>query len=250
MHIDWWTLALQTVNVLILVWILGRFLFRPVMAIIDKRQQVANGLLADAEQARQRADEALNDAERTRAEIADRRQVLLDQARAEARIEKTHLVEQASLELSKMRQKAAIDLQHDRADVEEALIDRARELSLDIARRLLDRLSTEAALPSFLDGLCERARSLSPEAREGLVRDGRAGTDCVVATAWELSAEQRQQVEDKLAKAIGRDLPLSFCHDPTLVAGFELHGATTIVRNSWRSDLGRIREELLRVRQT
>ena len=38
MRIDWWTLALQTFNVLVLVLILGRFLFRPVVAIIEERR--------------------------------------------------------------------------------------------------------------------------------------------------------------------------------------------------------------------
>ena len=41
MRIDWWTLALQTVNVLILIWILSRFLFRPIMAIIEERRAAA-----------------------------------------------------------------------------------------------------------------------------------------------------------------------------------------------------------------
>ena len=56
MHIDWWTLAFQTVNVLILVWLLARFFFRPVMAIVAKRQQEATRLIDDAAQARQAAD--------------------------------------------------------------------------------------------------------------------------------------------------------------------------------------------------
>ena len=38
MRIDWWTLAFQTINVLILIWILSQFLFRPVVAIIEQRQ--------------------------------------------------------------------------------------------------------------------------------------------------------------------------------------------------------------------
>ena len=45
MRIDWWTLALQAVNVLILVWLLGRFLFRPVMDAIAARQASAQALL-------------------------------------------------------------------------------------------------------------------------------------------------------------------------------------------------------------
>ena len=55
MHFDWWTLALQTVNVLVLIWILARFFFRPVADIVAKRQAETNKLLADAAAAREQA---------------------------------------------------------------------------------------------------------------------------------------------------------------------------------------------------
>ena len=67
MRIDWWTLALQTVNVLILIWILARFFFRPVMDIVVKRQQEVNKLLTDAADARQKAADACADADKARA---------------------------------------------------------------------------------------------------------------------------------------------------------------------------------------
>ena len=51
MHLDLWTMALQTVNVLVLVWLLQHFLFRPVAGIIAARRAAADRLLADAEAA-------------------------------------------------------------------------------------------------------------------------------------------------------------------------------------------------------
>ncbi len=41
MRIDWSTLALQTINALVLIWLLARFLFRPVAGIIAERQKAA-----------------------------------------------------------------------------------------------------------------------------------------------------------------------------------------------------------------
>src|SRR3546814_21092072 len=42
MHFDWWTLALQTVNFAIPVWLLQRFLYKPVLRLIDSpRAEVA-----------------------------------------------------------------------------------------------------------------------------------------------------------------------------------------------------------------
>jgi F-type H+-transporting ATPase subunit b len=58
MTIDWWTLGLQTVNVLVLVWILARFLFKPVAKIIAERQEAAQDALDEAEAARAEAQAA------------------------------------------------------------------------------------------------------------------------------------------------------------------------------------------------
>ena len=41
-----------------------------------------------------------------------------------------------------------------------------------------------------------------------------------------------------------RELPFVFSTDPALIAGIEVHSRNTIVRNSWRADIDRIREEL------
>ena len=41
MQIDWWTLGLQTVNALVLIWLLAHFLFRPVVDAITARQKAA-----------------------------------------------------------------------------------------------------------------------------------------------------------------------------------------------------------------
>ena len=38
MHLDWWTIGLQTINFSILVWLLHRFLYKPVLTMIDARK--------------------------------------------------------------------------------------------------------------------------------------------------------------------------------------------------------------------
>ena len=45
MRFDWWTLALQTVNFAVLVWLLHRFLYKPVLRAIDaRRAELSTGL--------------------------------------------------------------------------------------------------------------------------------------------------------------------------------------------------------------
>jgi F-type H+-transporting ATPase subunit b len=244
MHIDWWTLALQTVNALVLIWILTRFFFRPVMNIIAKRQSEVNKVMADADAVRRQAADARAEADRARAEIGAERDRLIAEAEASARKEKASLLAQSSLEIAKLRSDAETSIARDRMAADQATITRASELSVDIARRLLGRLPTAAVLSAFLDGLCGALRGLSSEAREGFTSAPAAGHAIEIVTAEALSKEGTRQVGDALEAVFGSKLPFTFCTDPALIAGIELHSRNVIVSNSWQADLECIRKEL------
>ena len=49
MHLDWWTIGLQTVNFAVLVWLLHRFLYKPVLGVIDARKAELQRQYDDAE---------------------------------------------------------------------------------------------------------------------------------------------------------------------------------------------------------
>jgi F-type H+-transporting ATPase subunit b len=241
MHIDWWTLAFQTVNVLVLIWILGRYFFRPVANIVAKRQEQANKLLADAATARQDAANARADADKMRAEIGTERDQLIAEARKSAQTEKDKLLARASQEIAKLRSEAKTAIAQDRSAAEQAILARASELSVEIAQRLLGRLPSTLSLSVFLDGLRQAVRALSPEAR----KDFTAAEHAIeVVTATPLSEEETRHVRDALNAAFGSELPFEFRADPKLISGVELHSHHAVVRNSWRADLERIREEL------
>ncbi len=61
MELDWSTFLLQIINFLVLVWILNRFLYQPVMKVIAERKAAVEKTLADSERARAEA-RALRDA--------------------------------------------------------------------------------------------------------------------------------------------------------------------------------------------
>ena len=244
MHIDWWTLALQTVNVLVLIWILARFFFRPVVDIVAKRQEQTNKLLADAVAARQEAADSCADADKARAEIGVERDQLIAEARKSAQMEKANLLAQSSQEIAKLHREAEAAIARDRTAAEQAIIARASQLSVEIAQRLLERLPSKIALSAFLDGLCQELHALSSEERASFTSATAADHAIEVVTAAPLSKEESDHVRDALKAAFGSELPFVFSTDPALIAGIEVHSRNTIVRNSWRADIDRIREEL------
>ena len=61
MTIDWWTLGFQTVNVAILIWLLGHFFWKPVAALIAARKTAAQKLTEEAKARLGKANHALAD---------------------------------------------------------------------------------------------------------------------------------------------------------------------------------------------
>jgi F-type H+-transporting ATPase subunit b len=244
MHIDWWTLAFQTVNVLVLIWLLARFFFRPVADIVAKRQAQANKVLAEALAARQQAANARADADKARAEIATERDRLIAEALKSAQLEKTSLLARTSDQIAKQRGAAEAAIARDQSAAKQAIIARASELAVEIAQRLLGRLPPAAALSAFLEGLSRELRAVPSDARASFTSASAAGHAVEVMTAAPLSKDEMEHVCDALKAAFGLELPFAFRTDPALIAGIELRSPNTIVRNSWRADLDRIHKEL------
>jgi F-type H+-transporting ATPase subunit b len=245
MRIDWWTLALQTVNVLILIWLLARFLFRPVADIVAHRQEEANKLLADAAEVQRQADDARADLERTRANVVAGRDKVFAEAHTAAESERRALLARTNEEITKLRAEADAAISRDRIAMEKMLIERTRELSVEIARRLLERVSPTVAAESFLAGLCQQVRALSPRERTAFMP--REVESIEIVTALPLSAEDAERIRSAIAEAFAGEPAFAFRSDPAVIAGIELHSRHAVIRNSWQGDLERIREELKRV---
>jgi len=247
MRIDWWTLALQTANVLVLIWLLARFLFRPVAEIVARRQDEANKLLADAAAVRRQADEARADLERARANMAAVSDKVFAEARTAAEAERSALLIRTKEELTKLRAEADAAISRDRIAMEKTLIDRARELSLEIARRLVGRVTPATSADIFLAELCQQVQALSPGERAAFMPVPGEDHAIEIVTAAALGTEEAARIGAAIGDAFGRMPALVFRSDPAVIAGIELHSRRAIMRNSWRGDLDRIREELSHV---
>lgn len=244
MPFDWWTLVLQTINVLVLVWILARFFFRPIAAIVAKRRE-ETGRLVDAAAAKlDEAEREKTAASAERHQIAAERQALLDQARQEAETEKERVLAQSAEALARQREEAEAAIARQRDETEAELIVQAGSLSVDIAWRLLRRLPPETVFAAFLEGLEAALQNLPEDGADGIA--GADGAHPVeVVTAAPLSEGQADHVRRLLERAANAPVSLAFRIDPDLIAGFEVHARNTIIRNNWQADLAKIREELV-----
>jgi F-type H+-transporting ATPase subunit b len=241
MTIDWWTLGIQTVNVVVLVWLLERYFWRPVAAMIERRRATAQRTLADAEAARGAAAAALGEIERTRAGFAAEREAILAAAREEAERARAARLEEAAGEAASLEAAARAAIETERQAAVAAWAERSSRLAVDIAERLAARLDGAAVRATFLEWLISEIRNLPSAVRQAEVASG-AAFEAVSATPLEPADQERCRV--LIGEALGAQPQIAFKTDPALIAGLELHGPHLVVSNSWRADLTRILADL------
>ncbi|MFG1201434.1 F0F1 ATP synthase subunit delta [Xanthobacter aminoxidans] len=237
MRIDWWTLGLQTINVLVLVFILSRFLFRPVAAMIEERRAAAAKLLDDARAARAAVEAERQGVAKQTADLAQSRGEAMKAAAEQAEAEKRTILAAARAEADRLRAAAAADIARDRREAAAAASDEASRLALDIAARLLSRLPEEARVTGFVEGLAKGAADLPESVRATM---GVNGTPIRLKVPRALSADEAQACRERLSQALGRAVKITPIVDPELVAGLEIDMPHAAVRNSFRADLDRI----------
>jgi F-type H+-transporting ATPase subunit b len=242
MQIDWWTLGLQTVNALVLIWLLGHFLFRPVVDAITARQKAAGRLLADAQAAKAAAQSERDKAAAETAHFVEHSGETLKAAEAEAATAKAALLAEAQADADKLRTAAKAGIEAERRAEAVAAEDRAGRLAVDIAGKLLDRLPREARVAAFIDGLATGLAKLPEGTRSSLGADG---TSVHLTAARAVTPEEVDACRKALAGVLGHPVLLEVSVEPELIAGLELEAPHAVVRNSFRADLVRLKSGLV-----
>ena len=93
--IDWFTVFAQAVNFLILVWLLKRFLYKPILHAIDEREKGIAAQLAEAEAKKAEAQKERDDFQHKNETFDKERAALLKKATDEANAERQRLLDQA-----------------------------------------------------------------------------------------------------------------------------------------------------------
>jgi F-type H+-transporting ATPase subunit b len=222
MQIDWTTFALEVLNFLVLVWILKRFLYRPVLAVLDARQARVKAETDASRQLRAEA-EALKGQYESR--LAD-----WDKEKAQAR-------RQLEEELARERAARLENLKKSLAD--ETAKGHAREQSLGVAREaalarealaqsygaaaaMLRRMASEDMTRRIAQVFREDLATL-PEPDLAALRNAALALDveatAEIAAAHPLDEAMRGALADALSQAAGRRLHLGFKDAPELIAG-------------------------------
>jgi F-type H+-transporting ATPase subunit b len=244
MHFDWSTFALQTVNFAILVWLLHRFLYKPVLRLLDARRAEIDKQFAEARAAEARSKDELAAVAADRADIAAERAAALTEAAQEAEKSATARHAQAEHEAAVLLDAARKTLVTERAQALSEARRAALDLGADIAARLLAEAPAKLRAEASIESIEDYIAALPGGERDALIQQVADGARLRVVTASVLSAKDADRWCAQLHHALGDHTAIDFDVDPALVAGAELHFPNAVLRFSWRSALAAMRAEI------
>jgi F-type H+-transporting ATPase subunit b len=223
MLIDWFTICAQALNFLILVWLMKRFLYKPILQAIDAREKRIAAELADAAAKKAEAQKERDEFQRKNEEFDQRRAALLKQATDEANAERQRLLDEArnaAATLSSKRQETLINEEH---NLHEAISRRTQQEVFAIARKALTDLAGTSLEERMVDVFVRRLHELSGEAK-GLLAAALTGSSnpVIVRTAFDLPPVQRASAEGAIKETLGTETRICFETAPALVSGIEL----------------------------
>lgn len=222
MLLDWFTVVAQIVNFLILVLLLRRFLYRPILRIMDDREAKIAARLDEARRTQAEAQAEVEMYRRRSQELAERREALMFEAKEEAEAWREKLIARAHQEIDEARARWYESVRQEEAVFVQDVRERIGQQVIAIARQALADLANADLEGRMIGAFIEQIRDLDPEARSrfaGAIQ--RAGNKMTLHSAFELWPEIRQTLQHELRAVAGDSAAVTFVRDPNLICGIE-----------------------------
>jgi len=223
MLFDWFTVGAQALNFLVLVWLMKRFLYKPILDAIDAREKRIALALLDAVLKQTAAQKERDEFHSKNAEFDQQRNELLSQVKDEIEAERQRQLDQARQAADALRVKRQDALTSELQSLQRDIVRRSREEVFAIANKVLTDLAGTPLEQRMAEVFTRRLRALHGKAKETLGAALKTAPEpAVVRSAFALPADERAKIQNVINETFSVDVHLRFETAPDLVSGIEL----------------------------
>jgi len=223
MLIDWFTVCAQAINFIILVWLMKRFLYKPVLSAIDAREKRIAKELSDADATKTAAQKERDEFAQKNKELDQNRTALFSKATSEANAERERLLTAARQAADGLSAKRMEALQNEARNLNESISRRAAEEVFAITRKTLSDLATVSLEERIGEVFTRRLRTMDGKAKIVLGEALKTASEsALVRSTFEIGAAQRASIQNALNETFSAAINIRFEIAPELVSGIEL----------------------------
>ncbi|MDJ0508122.1 MAG: F0F1 ATP synthase subunit B [Crocosphaera sp.] len=227
MLIDPFTTFAQILNFVILVFLLKKFLYQPIIKAMEERENNIMSRLQEAEDIREAAQKEAEYYCQKQQEWEDNKQNRIKQIKEESEEEKQELMMIAKIEVKNLRQEWYEQLQREKKTFLDSFRQKANQQMMKLARQILQNLADveleQQIINKFIQGLPQIAENKNMENNE---LNQESHEKFTIRSTFNLSESQKQQLIQALQKQFKPEININFEHTEHLICGIELlnHG--------------------------
>ena len=217
------TFILEIINFLVLIWILQRFFYKPILAVIAKRKAFIEQTIIDTQLLQQQAEKQRSLYESRQQLWEQEKKVALSALHQQINVERRLQMEQLKADLIEERTKLNVTLQHQQQAFQQQAQLQALQNGAHFASLLLKQSAGPELEARLVMLLLNNLKAL-PETCN-LCQQMLANKKAIVikvTSVYPLSTEQQAQLEQQLAELINSPITLQYQQEATLIAGIRL----------------------------
>ena len=238
MQFDWTTFALEILNFLILVWILQRFLYRPVRSAIDARRAAIEKTLGEAHSAQAEADALKRQYEGRLADWSKEKEASRARLQEEIGAERARLLAGLKQSLEQERERNRALEQRLRAEAARSAAQAARAEGAQFAARLLSRLANPSLERRIVETALEDLATLEESNLQRLRAAGaETGYRVRVSSGYPIAQEGRAALAEALSRLLGNPVACEFDEETGLIAGLRIALGPWVLHANLREEL-------------
>lgn len=223
MSIDWFTVIAQIINFLILVWLLKRFLYHPILDAIDAREQHIAKTLADAADKQSQAQQEKELFIEKNREFEEQRNTLMESAATAAAAERQHLLEEARCAADTLSLQRRESLQRQQQNLSGELSRKTQKEIFAITRQTLSDLANVDLEEQIVEVFLAQLQELDNQSKATLCSAiSTSSKPMLVRSSFALPPAQQNRINNTITESFATDIAIDFTTTPEIISGIEL----------------------------
>ena len=223
MNINWSTVFFQIINFLIIVWILKKYLFTPVLSSMDKREHQIQKRLHDAQKSKQEAQAEKQRLDSRIAELDAERASIMAEAYKKADAEYATLLKTFNAEMAGKRKAFEEQIITERDLLRASISELAGKAIVSTVQSALSGLANTDIQSAILNGFIDRVSTGKIEKATDLKHYYKKEAHLTVRTSFDLTKKDRDGITTALSSLLDeKPKNLDFVIDKDIICGIEI----------------------------
>ncbi len=223
MDINWFTVIAQVINFLILVWLLKRFLYKPILNAIDEREKKIAAQIKDADDKKALSVKEQADFKKRNDDFDTQKKAMMDKAVAETNTQRQKLLDDAKNDANTLRTTLEKAIKEKQESDALASTEKVQKQVFAITKKALKEMASSNLDEQSVNTFIKRLHALNDDEKQQFNTAFQSNANTIlVKSAFDLPAQQQAAINDAVNETLGSKTKLQFTKSPQLIGGIEL----------------------------